>query len=293
VNASYLDALDAALSAGAARLGDAFARRRSACVRARQRPDGGFAGRRGGSDLYYTDFALRVLALLEPDSPALPAAASFLARAPDPADVTGAFNRLHCARLLRRCGIEADVDADPIRRRLSVRRPGPYDAFLAALTWQMLAEPFPDPEAAAAEVLAARCPDGGFTEGPGQPAGGTNPTAAAVAFLLIHDAVETDLAAHAVDFLASMQAPAGAFRAHARAPEPDLLSTFTALVTLWRLDALDRADLAGVGRFLRDAAAPNGGFRAGPGDVGTDVEYTYYGVGTAALLKQHAAGRRE
>ena len=48
-----------------------FARRQVAYVASRQRDDGGFPGRDGGSDIYYTDFALRILDLLDPDHPAL------------------------------------------------------------------------------------------------------------------------------------------------------------------------------------------------------------------------------
>ena len=36
-----------------------------------QNPDGGFSGREGGSDLYYTGFALRGLAVLDALSPAV------------------------------------------------------------------------------------------------------------------------------------------------------------------------------------------------------------------------------
>src|SRR4029077_3391162 len=56
----------------AARLNDALARlpalvreRHAAYLRAAQNPDGGFSGREGGSDLYYTGFALRGLAVLD------------------------------------------------------------------------------------------------------------------------------------------------------------------------------------------------------------------------------------
>ena len=95
----------------------------------------------------------------------------------------------------------------------------------------------------------------------------------------------------AADFFTSMQAPGGGFVAHARAPEADLLSTFTALVSLSVLGALGRADLPAVARFARSLAVPAGGFRASASDAEADVEYTYYGLAAAALLKLHAADR--
>ena len=61
---SYLGNLTFRLTAGATRLPDEFRRRHAAYLAASQRGDGGFAGRQGGSDLYYTGFALRGLTLL-------------------------------------------------------------------------------------------------------------------------------------------------------------------------------------------------------------------------------------
>ena len=55
----YASALALRLASGAARLPARFLAREAAYVAAAQRPDGGFAGRRGGSDLYYTSFGLR------------------------------------------------------------------------------------------------------------------------------------------------------------------------------------------------------------------------------------------
>ena len=58
-----------------------------------QRPDGGFAGRQGGSDPYYTDFALRTLAWLAPGHAAFDRAADYLAAwTCPPRDVVECFN---------------------------------------------------------------------------------------------------------------------------------------------------------------------------------------------------------
>jgi len=63
-----------------------------------------------------------------------------------------------------------------------------------------------------------------------------------------------------------------------------LLSTFTALVTLLDLGAMDRVDREAARRFVESLAMPSGGFRAGVWDDQADVEYTFYGLGSLALL---------
>jgi len=76
---SYLGNLTLRLAAGSARLGDAFRRRQADFFCGRQAPDGGFSGREGPGDLYYTGFALRGLALADHlDEPVARRAARFL-----------------------------------------------------------------------------------------------------------------------------------------------------------------------------------------------------------------------
>src|SRR6185437_13291132 len=61
---AYLENLTLRLAAGVGRLPDSLRMRHADYLLAAQRDDGGFAGREGASDLYYTSFALRSLALL-------------------------------------------------------------------------------------------------------------------------------------------------------------------------------------------------------------------------------------
>jgi geranylgeranyl transferase type-2 subunit beta len=86
-----------------------------------------------------------------------------------------------------------------------------------------------------------------------------------------------------------MQRPEGGFAACAGALEPDLLSTFTATVALAGIGALSRVKLAPVARFVNGLQASGGGFRGCAGDAAPDVEYTYYGLGTLALLAEATA----
>ena len=97
----YLDMLDALLRPGIAGLSRRFVESQVRFVAGCQQSDGGFGGRQGGSDAYYTDFALRTLAWLAPGHAALGAAAGYLARRPfPPHDVVECFNLLHAHRLL-------------------------------------------------------------------------------------------------------------------------------------------------------------------------------------------------
>ena len=111
---------------------------------------------------------------------------------------------------------------------------------------------------------------------------GTNPTAAAVGCLQIFGGLERP--DEVIRFLAAMPSVEGGLRANARAPLADLLSTFTAAWTLDQLQALDRIETAAALRYAEALALPDGGFRGGLWDDGTDVEYTFYGLGVLAVL---------
>jgi geranylgeranyl transferase type-2 subunit beta len=79
VSVPYLQELTLRLALGAAQLDSAVRSRHAQWLREQQGSDGGFAGREGESDPYYTAFALRglwVLGELDPDNGA--AAAGFL-----------------------------------------------------------------------------------------------------------------------------------------------------------------------------------------------------------------------
>src|SRR5262245_8855750 len=78
---NYLQTLTAWLSDGLLRLPREFRSRHTAYFVARQNPDGGFSGREGGSDLYYTGFALRGLAVLDTLTPEICARAAAFLRA--------------------------------------------------------------------------------------------------------------------------------------------------------------------------------------------------------------------
>lgn len=299
----YLDDLDDLLIGGADSLGRELRERQRRYVLALQQPDGGFGGRRGPSDLYYTDFSLRVLTLTQPadgvEDPALARAAGFLAaNGRAPVDVVSCFNVLNSARMLGRMmrsqpgPLPAECSAALSRWNLpsgGVARQGgdgvsAYATFLAALSREMLDESFPDAPAAVQAIQRLKRPDGGYADMAGAASGQTSATAAAIAFLTMNGA-PAGPDAGAVDFLCAMQAADGGFRACPGAPESDLLSTYTALVSLLALGGMKRVNLLNAVRFIGGLAFEQGGFGASPSDAEPDAEYTCYGLSTLALMR--------
>src|SRR5262245_5243732 len=271
-----------------------------------QNPDGGFSGREGGSDLYYTGFGLRSLAVLQALNPQLcERAAGFLRQ-----KMTGSAGVVDFFSLVVSCylvplGGGPDVLADaPPDWRVRVaqtlesfrapdggygKSPGAtfgstYTSFLVALCLQLLDLPIPRPERLAAFVKSRRRADGGYVEIGAMKRSGTNPTAAAVGLLQILGELDGDAKAGTADFLAALPSPfEGGLRANDRIPAADLLSTFTGGWTLDQLGAAGRLDWEKVKSYAEECERPIGGFRGGLWDEETDVEYTFYGLGTLAL----------
>jgi len=158
-----------------------------------------------------------------------------------------------------------------------------YHTFLGILCEQMLGlSPLGPP---IRTLLRKRLrADGGYSDLGQTERGETNPTAAAVALLKIFGALEGENVESTAEFLATMQRADGGFAAHQEAPASDLLSTFTALVSLADLNRLRCVNLASVGRFVRALASEHGGVRGSILDNEPDVEYTYYGLGVLGLL---------
>ena len=309
----YLDLLDEMLRPGMTGLSDRFVESQVCFVAACQQSDGGFCGRLGGSDEYYTDFALRTLAWLAPEHAAFEPAADYVARRTStPRDVIECFNLLNSRRLIERhfamtAGRVLPV-VDPLQftewlyvhllpsggfaRFATDGQVSAYHTFLGALCFQMLGNEIPASEDAVLAVEGLRREDGGYAELAGKAESQTSATAAAVAFLLMHGALSPDRATQTARFLAAMQTDDGGLKPHAAARGGDLLSTFTGLVTLWGLGGLQVIDVVAVARFLRSAALAGGGFVACYGDETPDVEYTHYGVGILALLRLWNAAQK-
>lgn len=308
---SYLLQLTAQLAEGIARLPEECRARHATFLRKTQNPDGGWPGREGGSDLYYTGFALRGLAVLDVLTPEVcDKAAVFLRHSlTQHASVVDFFSLLYASFLVQVAGgpdvlagspedwpervagtLETFRTADGGYAKTAGGTSGStYHTFLVGLCYQLLGRPLPRPEELVRFVDSRRRDDGGFVEIAPMRRGGTNPTAAAVGMLQILDREGTAslLTKHrdeVVAFLAEMASLEGGLRANARAPLADLLSTFTGTWTLQQLNALERIDLTQILRYAESLQVDDGGFHGGLWDEHTDVEYTFYGLGCLGLL---------
>jgi len=301
---AYLQELNRRLSDGLRRLPEEFRACHVSYLRARQNPDGGFSGREGGSDLYYTGFALRSLAALDALPPeAADHAAAFLGQSlTQQTSVVDFFSLLYACLLVQANGGRDVLASSPqdwperVAGTLETFRtadggyaksPGSnsgstYHTFLVALTYQLLGKTVPLAEKVIGFVQSRRREDGGYVEIGPMRRSGTNPTAAAIGILQMLDAL--DSTEGTVHFLTEMLSPEGGFRANARAPLADLLSTFTSLWTLHQLGGLGRVDVNAPRHYAQSLAVAEGGFRGGLWDDSTDVEYTFYGLGVLALL---------
>lgn len=302
-----MDELADAVREGIALLPGRFARRQRRYLSAAQRPDGGFAGRRGGSDLYYTSFALRTAdAVLLDDEAFWSAAADWFARhGPGVADAVEGLCLLDSLATLGLHGRPGVLPARDVERAVLVtldrfrrdsgwaKEPGGpacvYHTFLADGCYARLGRDLPGADAAALMVAGRQCADGGFADLPGG-ASGVNPTAAAVDFLSRYGQLTADATAAVRGYLYRMQRPEGGLAASAGAPFADLLSTFTGAVALGRVGVPRELDLPKLARFVQKMAARRGGFRGAAPDPQTDVEYTWYGTALAGLLAGRARG---
>lgn len=307
----YLLRLTLQLAEGVAQLPTEVRARHSAYLRAAQNADGGFSGREGGSDLYYTGFALRGLAVLGTLTPdiAEPAADFLRGSLTQQTSVIDFFSLLYACMLVQMGGgpnILGDGPPDWPDRVAALletfRTPdggytksiggisgSTYHTFLVALCYQLLGRTLPHLADVVRFVASRKREDGGYVEIAPMRRGGTNPTAAAVGLLQIASADMPDVLEpvrqDVIAFLADMASAEGGLRANNRAPLADLLSTFTAAWTLEQLGGLSRVDAEQVRLYAQSLERPEGGFRGGLWDEGHDVEYTFYGLGVLALLQ--------
>jgi geranylgeranyl transferase type-2 subunit beta len=303
---TYLERLAVELTLGVAQSPEAVQTLHADYLCRTQRTDGGWAGREGPSDLYYTGFALRSLAVLAALTPEIAERAGGYLRSclNQRTSVVDFFSFLYSAGLLQAVGgpdLFAEVAAgwqDRIATELTTFRTpdsgyaktigaangSTYHTFLVALCHELIDRPLPESERVAAFIQSRRREDGGYVEIGAMKRSGTNPTAAAVGTLkMLGAAIEPGV----IEFLVAMASPEGGLRANSRIPAADLLSTFTGLWTLKELAALDRLDIVAARRFAEMLQDSEGGFRAGAWDDRVDVEYTFYGLGTLALTRAH------
>jgi len=305
----YLQQLTVRLLEGIERLPDETRERHRSWLIAKQNADGGFPGREGESDLYYTGFALRSLAVLQGLTPEIcePAGRWLRTQMTGSATVIDLFSLLVGSFLVPLGGgpdvlAEAPADwPDRVAKLFEAHRTpdggyaksegaisgSTYHSFLVMLALQLLDRSVPEIERLVSFVHSRRRDDGGYVEFAPMRKSGTNPTAAGVGILQMAGAFD-DAARDAVaDFM--MELPSefeGGLRANSRIPAADLLSTFTGSWTMAQMGAIDRLDATALREYAESCEVPTGGFRGGLWDDGIDVEYTFYGLGVLALFAE-------
>ena len=313
--ASFAPDLSQALVAGASLLPTSLRDRHAQFLLRSRTPAGGFAGRDGPADLYYTSFALRGLELLGvPPEDFAEGVLRFLGRmAGQTASLSDVVSELEIRRVLspasgsqtgtnatytetRRCEllsrVQAHRSASGAYARTPDGLPSTYGTFLGILAHQYLGVPLPDSGQVRSFLLDRQRADGGFAESDEAEVSGTNPTAAAVIALVSVGGLGRGRRRRCARFLAGLEAPEGGLRANPVAPAPDLLSTFTGLVALGTLSAFGEIRLGQTARLTQRLEAGAGGFSGAELDQQADTEYTYYGLGTLAILASVARRRR-
>lgn len=257
--------------------------------------DGGFRGRDGKSDLYYTVFGLEA-------SLALDAPVSY-ERVTDYLSGFGAGRSLdlvHLASLVRCRANRADCGGEPIdpatRRAMTAHlmqfraddggfgtavdaeRGHVYGSFLALGVCQDLQVDDLDRAGVLDSVRSLQMPDGGYSN---EPTMSVSATAATAAAITIFHYLRAPIPEPALQWLAGRAEPHGGFSAIPSGPDlaiPDLLSTATALhaLTLLGVD-LDEIRERNLD-YLDGLWNTQGGFHGHPADDVLDCEYTYYGL---------------
>ena len=308
---TYLERLTLALTYGASRLPDEITQRHADFVLSQQREDGGWAGREGESDLYYTSFALRTLAFLGLlEGAVAQRSAAFLRNKLNTFQTIVDLLALVYSVKLLEASIGLDVMSESRgdwQSRLAtllsqLRRPdggyakslegqagSTYQTFLVLLCLQLIDQPIVEPESIKGFLFGQKQEDGGFLEIRVGKRAGVNPTAAAIGALSVLGALDETLAQETGEFLADMQVDGGGFQANSRIPLPDVLSTFTACVTLLDLNRLHWVDVTAAQRYVLSMSRAGGGFAGFELDPAKDIEYTFYGLGALALFQLEPA----
>ncbi len=302
----YLPQLTIRLAIGLQQVPDTIREQHTRFLHAAQQPDGGFAGRMGESDLYYTSFALRSLAILgELYGPAAERAMLFLrSRLDRPEKLIDRMSLVFGAALLdAAAGLDVYGPAGDdwkdtfVAQLMELRRKdggfakgaggaasSTYQTFLALLCLELIDRQLEDHSGIVDFIMSQRAELGGFREIRAAKRAGTNPTAAAIGVLRMVDALEEDIRHSTADFLAEMQDDEGGLLANSRIPLADILSTFTGILTLADLDRMDAINTSDALNFVQSVQQAEGGFLCAAWDEVRDVEYTFYGLGCLALL---------
>lgn len=316
----YLDKLEQTLRAGLQLLPRRLVQNTVSFTLGKQCPGGGFADRSGQPDIYYTAFALRLLALhadfdCELIRPTLRWLESLdIAQFSTLANLYSYIQSLAIAISLgtpalaekwekARSGLiyallEHRTENGAFAARRGASSASVYHTFLGLLGCELLDIPCDSTPNLSRWLQGRQNADGGFADIETIRTSSTNPTAAAVAIWKMIGAACDIGPARVLNFMRKVYIPHFGFAAHPRMPVPDLLSTFTALWTLYTLGHTDFVAPDSLTAQVSHLQDHDGGFLAGPAELlelapdsqdndrpGSDVEYTFYGLATLALLQ--------
>jgi geranylgeranyl transferase type-2 subunit beta len=304
----FLFRLAERLHDGAERLPSELKSRCRDAVLREQKDDGGWGGREGDSDLYYTSFAIRSLTMLDAfEGAPVDRSAGFLkANATTLSNIVDLLSWLYSALAVGRVGgpmLIEDVGDDwsagvatwldgfrtsdgGFGKSVGATAGSTYHTFLALLCLDMLGGSVADSETIRAFFAARQRDDGGFVEIPQVKLSGVNPTAAALVGWSLISEIPEDVRTAAAEYLESVVGDEGGFQANSRIPFADGLSTFTGLLATQEAKLGPILDPKKAAAFIGELAAPDGGFHGASWDRKVDVEYTFYGLGTLALLAE-------
>lgn len=302
---SYLQELTVRLALGATQIDGQFRSQHSHWLQQQQRADGGFAGREGESDPYYTAFALRGLWILDALTPPIGhRAAEFLkSRLTHRESIVDLISLVFGAAICEMSVGAIVIDDDDahwsnnVARLLSSLRTddggfaktpegragSTYQTFLSVLCYELMEKSPDQPDEILRFLDSQAHEEGGYLEIRAAKRPGVNPTAAAIGTLKTMAALDPNDHASTIDFLSEMQSDEGGLSANTRIPFADLLSSCTGLITLVDLEATDQVDVAALRRYAEAMQAPGGGFTGFALDQIADVEYTFYGLATLSL----------
>lgn len=302
----YLHELTLRLAIGASTLPPEVRDRHARWLLNKQRDDGGFAGREGESDPYYTAFALRSLWILERLDTAVAArAGEFLRHRLRRRDsVIDLISLIFGAAILEMAAGEVVISDEDTTWRQNVagmlgelrcrdggfaktpegRAGSTYQSFLCVLCHELMEVPVPEIDAMMRFLSSQRHVEGGYLEIRAAKRPGVNPTAAAIGTMKALGRLDVASEIDTVEFLLEMQGDEGGLTANTRIPFADLLSSFTGLTTLVDLDAGGRLSIPRLIHYAESMQSPAaGGFVGFALDQTPDVEYTFYGLGTLAM----------
>ncbi|MDG2388708.1 MAG: terpene cyclase/mutase family protein [Planctomycetaceae bacterium] len=301
------------LNAGLEHLTVSRLQRHREFIFSQQMPDGGFRGREGDSDLYYSAFAVRCLGLTgginnEEASSLIDYMSRHDWRTLNTIDLLNYVYTALAIQTFTGHDMFANESTNwPVNlaRKLEETRMSDggyakspsntmgstYHSFLTVLTYELLGIAVPQPNRLIQFFYDRQRDDGGFVEISPMKSSGTNPTAAAAIALRILGGIDDELREDVKLFLREVRSGDGGFEANTRIPIADGLSTFTGLLTLIDI-GIDPETLIPRKQVIQFVThpeegleLPTGGFRGGVWDSQADTEYTFYSLGILGLME--------